>query len=123
MVEGQPAVRRTPEPDGPRRPRPTRVAVGVPIRPRPGPLVTIAEITGNAVIAFRETVGDLTDPATRVFIGDTAGRHVGDTFDSHHKVNGMPCGVWTVIAEIETGRLIAGDTPAGTGKLRVNILG
>jgi hypothetical protein len=72
---------------------------------------------------FLETVSGKPDPAIRIFAGDTAGKEVGDRFDSYHKVNHMPCGVWTVIAVAETGRLTSGQLPAGTRKLRVNELG
>jgi hypothetical protein len=94
-----------------------------PIQPVPGPQPTISEIKGHAVIAARETVRGLPDPAIRIFTGDTAGRQIGDTFDSHHKVNRMPCGIWTILATVESGRLTGGHLPEGTRKLRVNRLG
>lgn len=96
---------------------------GEPIQPVPGRLLAITEIPGLAIIAARETVRGVPDPAIRIFTGDIAGRKVGETFDSHHKVNKMPCGMWTIIATVEAGRLTAGHLPEGTRKLRVNSLG
>ena len=93
------------------------------IQPVPGRQLTISEIKGQAIVATRETVRGLPDPAIRIFTGDTAGRQVGDTFDSHHKINRMPCGTWTIIATVEAGRLTAGHLPEGTRKLRMNRLG
>jgi hypothetical protein len=98
-------------------------AASEPIQPVPGPQPAISEMKGQAIVATRETVRGLPDPAIRIFTGDTAGREVGDTFDSHHKVNQMPCGTWTIIATVESGRLTAGHLPEGTRKLRVNRLG
>jgi hypothetical protein len=107
---------------GRRRPGQGRVA-GEPIQPVPGRLLAISEISGQAIIAARESVLGVHDPAIRVFTGDIASRKVGDTFDSHHKVNKMPCGTWTIIATVEAGRLTGGYLPEGTRKLRVNSLG
>ena len=95
----------------------------MPIQPVRGPYLTIAEISGVALIATRETVSGQPDPATCVFTGDTAGWSVGDLFDSYHKVNGRPCGIWTVIATVAAGQLTSGSVPGGTRKLRVNNLG
>jgi hypothetical protein len=92
------------------------------IKPLTGRQWTISDITKRAIIATRETVSGKPDPAIRIFTGDTAGKEVGDRFDSYHKVNHMPYGVWTVIAVAETGRLTSGQLPAGTRKLRVNEL-
>jgi hypothetical protein len=63
------------------------------------------------------------DPAVRIFTGDINGRKVGDTIDSHHKVNKAPCGRWTVTATVVAGRLTSGNLPEGARKLRVNSLG
>jgi hypothetical protein len=101
-----------------REPGPSR-----PIKPVPGRNLSIDEISGTAIVATRETVSAKPDPAIRIFTGNTAGRQVGDTFDSYHKVNGMPCGVWTIIATIEAGRLTGGHLPEGIRAFRVNNLG
>jgi CHAT domain len=94
-----------------------------PIKPVPGPQRTVSETAGRVIIATRSTVSNKPDPAIRIFIGDTANKHVGDQFDSYHKVNHMPCGIWTVVAVVDGGHLTAGELPAGAGKLRVNELG
>jgi hypothetical protein len=94
-----------------------------PIQPVPGRHLSISEVRGAAVVASRETVRGQPDPAIRIFTGNTAGRKVGDTFDSYHKVNGMPCGIWTIIASVSAGQLTDGHLPAGIRKLRVNDLG
>ncbi len=98
-------------------------AASEPIQPVPGQHLAISAIQGLGIVATRETVRDLPDPAIRIFTGDIAGRTVGDTFESHHKVNRMPCGTWTIIATVTSGRLTGGHLPEGTGKLRVNKLG
>jgi hypothetical protein len=94
-----------------------------PIQPVQGPFLAISETHGECFVATRDTVSGQPHPAITLFVGDTAGRSVGDTFDSYHKVNGKPCGVWTVIATAQGGRLTGGHLPAGTRKFRVNRLG
>ncbi len=94
-----------------------------PIEPAKGPFLAIGDIPGGCFVATRECVGGHPCPAVRIFMGNTAGRKVGDTFDSYHKRNGMPCGVWTIIAMAHGGHLTAGKLPAGTRKLRVNNIG
>ena len=106
-----------------RRPFGQEGAAGEPIQPVPGRLRDISEIPGRAIVAAREDVLGVPDPAIRIFTGDISGRNVGDTFDSHHKVNKKPCGRWTIIATVESGRLTGGHLPEGTRKLRVNNLG
>jgi hypothetical protein len=94
-----------------------------PIKPVSGRQWTVSDISDRAIVATRETVSGKPDPAVRIFTGNAADKEVGDRFDSYHRVNRMPCGVWTVVAVAEAGRVKSGQLPAGTHKLRVNELG
>jgi len=101
----------------------TAAAARSSILPVQGPFRAISDIAGECFVATRDTVRGKPDPAIRIFVGNTGGRQVGDSFDSYHERNGQPCGVWTVIATAEGGRLTAGSLPAGTRTLRVNKIG
>jgi hypothetical protein len=95
-----------------------------PIKPVPGRQRMVAEVTGTAIIASRTHNRGRPDPAVRIFIGNVENRRVGDTFDTVHRDNGMPCGVWTVHAVITDGRVTEGAiSREGTRSYRVNHIG
>jgi hypothetical protein len=114
---------RGPAAQGPRTASAAAAGGRRPIQPVRGPFLAISDIQGECFVASRDTVSGQPFPATTLFIGETAGKGVGDTFDSYHKVNDKPCGVWTVIATAQGGRLTGGHLPTGTRKFRVNRLG
>ena len=101
--------------------RPVRPA-GTPerIKPLGGPHQGLQEVVGTALVASRTHVNGAKDPALRLFVGNVGGRNVGDTFDTVHEVNGMPCGLWTVQAVIVDGHVAAGAVNEGVARYRVN---
>jgi hypothetical protein len=95
-----------------------------PIKPVPGRQRRVSDVTGTAIIASRTHNAGRPDPAVRIFMGNVNARHVGDTFDTVHRDNGMPCGVWTVHAVITDGRVTEGAISEGNIRsYRVNHIG
>lgn len=94
-----------------------------PIKPVPGPQLKPEDVRGTAIVAARTHVKGVKDPALRIFTGNVSGRNVGDTFDTVHRDNGMPCGEWTVQAIITDGQIIDGTVNEGIRSYRVNELG
>ena len=93
------------------------------IKPRPGPQTRPSDVVGIAIIASRSIVNGVEDRALRMFTGDVGDYVVGDHFDTVHRDNGRPCGVWTVEAVIIDGRVASGHISDGIGSYRVNELG
>jgi hypothetical protein len=95
----------------------------LPIKPVLGPHLKPEEVRGTAIVAARTHINGVKDPALRIFTGNVTGRNVGDTFDTVHRDNGMPCGEWTVQAIITDGLITDGTVNEGIGSYRVNELG
>jgi hypothetical protein len=94
-----------------------------PIKPVPGPQLKPEDVHGMAILASRTHVNGLKDPALRIFTGNVTGRKVGNTFDTVHRDNRKPCGLWTVQAVITDGHVTAGTINEGIGSYRVYDLG
>jgi len=93
-----------------------------PIKPVRGPQLRPENVTGTAIVASRSWNAGRPDPAIRIFTGQVDGMQFGDTFDTYHAVNGMDCGVWTVSAVINEGRVVGGSLTEGIASYMVNEL-
>jgi len=63
-----------------------------PIKPVPGPHLKPEAVRGTAIVTARTRVNGVKHPALRIFTRNVTGRNIGDTFDTVHRDNGMPCG-------------------------------